>query len=446
MESYNSIHTVVVTGHKEAGKSTLIQKLTRNRLTKYVDTHYGVDTYIYRYCVGLREVLFHICETSGNECHTPSVFQKYIDNSDGIIIVHDVTSKMNKSLECTCAIIREIIRNAKCKNVEMFLACNKFDRINGKRTMKEEKKVARKHNMTLFRTSATQTENVYEMFESVFNRIWYRNLLRDPDYPVKNFNVLIVGDRGVGKTSLVQQFSKNKFSENIIEHPDIFQTSCQVIVNEQLILLTVREGPDTGEFRNVIRRYYEDIHGVVLVYDMCNRNTFSNAQKWIQTINGMVNAPFIPKFMVGNKSDHIPNVEVAFEEANIVAKKEGYELYQTSAKENLIVFEVFNQMSQFILKQHDRNNLSQRKGCFSCFLNHKKPKLQPFLFPTSQPSSTFPTPITSIQFPDRSISLYCKDSINERDLDSICEENDTLLTALSRTASEEIASLLQMSL
>ena len=136
-----------------------------------------------------------------------------------------------------------------------------------------------------------------------------------------------------------------------VVHDKIFHTVCPEMVNGQFILLTVREGPDTDNFRNVVSEYYEDIHGVILVYDMCNRNSFSNVDKWITNINRMINAAIIPKFMVGNKSDHIPNVEVAFEEANIVATKSNFRLYQTSAKDNSMVFEVFNNMSQFSTKK-----------------------------------------------------------------------------------------------
>ena len=441
MESYSPIHTIVVTGHKETGKSTLIQQLTKNRLTIHDGAYNTIEKYKYRYHIGLREVLFHIYETSGNHCHTPSVFKKCIDNSDGIIIVHDVNEQMNKSLECTRTIVREILNNETCNDTEIFLACNKIDLVQGQKIAKEEKRLARKYGITMFQISATEKRNVHEMFESLFSKIWYRNLLQDPSYTAKNFNILLVGDKGVGKTSLAQQFSKNRFSENRIEHDEIFHTVCHTIVNEQLILLTVREGPDTDDFRAVISKYYEDIHGVIVVYDMCSRSSFTNVQKWITIVNRMRNAPFIPKLLVGNKSDCLPDVEVAFEEANILASEKGFKLYQTSAKNNSMVFEVFNKLSQYILYQHNKNDLPQQKGCFDCFFHTKNRK---FSFPTSLQLSPFSTPRMSPKYLMRTLSLPFEENIKEELSDEYIDDSETIETVLSRTASEELKSLLQM--
>ena len=448
MASYSPVHTIVVIGHKQAGKSTLIQKLTRNNAASHIDTNSEIDTYIYRCYIGLREVVFHILEASGNLCHTPSSFNKYFNISDGIVIIHDLAIETTKSLECTRSIIKEITKSRRYKDTEIFLACNKYDRVEGRKVLKKVKRVARKYGITLFTTSGAQVKNVCEMFESVFVRIWFRTLLQDPEFNVKYFNLIIIGDTGVGKTSLVQQFSKNRFFEERIEHDEIFHTVCPAMVNNQFILLNVREGPDTDNFRSVISRYYEDIHGVILVYDVCNRNSFANAGRWITSINEMVNAPYIPKLMVGNKSDHFPDVDVAFEEANTVATQASFKLYQTSAKDDSMVFEVFNQMSQCILQQKGNRNWTQPRGCIDLFLHRQKKnrnKNKRFTLPASQQRSSFlTTPKTSCFHEFRRITLFSNDVTIEEDSESSNEDDITVQTTLSRTASEEIASLFQM--
>lgn len=162
MASYSPVHTIVVIGHKQAGKSTLIQNLTRINAVSRIDSNSEIDTYIYRCYIGLREVVFHILEASGNLCHTPSSFKKYFMISDGIIIVHDVAIEMNKSLECTRSIIKAITKTRTYDDDEIFLACNKFDRIEGRKALKKVKRVAQKCGITLFTTSGLQVQNVEE--------------------------------------------------------------------------------------------------------------------------------------------------------------------------------------------------------------------------------------------------------------------------------------------
>ena len=456
MASYSPIHKIIVTGHKDSGKTSLINTVTNNKLPSDGSSYCGIDTYLYKYSNCLSDALFHICETSGNNCHEPSVLKKHYENADAIIVVHDVSTNKKKSLECAKEMIKEIVNNYICKTAEVVLVCNKIDKLNGLLEIKEEQRLAQKNKISLFRTSAMLKHNVNEMFEEVCRKAWYCTPLGQLYPNIKHYNVLIIGDKGVGKTSLVERFKNNKFSEQQVEHPFITHTICPVIIKDQLIYLNIREGPDTDNFREVICKYYEDIHGIIMVYDVTSRASFSNIHMWLTSIGKVAHTNTIPKVLVGNKFDRFPDVDVGYEEASELSKIEHAVLLQTSAQENLMVIELFMKISRHMLNQNNNNIIPVTPGnySFDCnkWLSHFESKKKRRMI-SELPKicwnehSLDPTPRCTIDL--RRISIFLVDSrisfISE-DSESFSEDATTIQTVLSRTASEEIASLFQLNI
>ena len=454
MASYSPIHKIIVTGHKDSGKTSLINTVTNHKLPRDSLSNGGIDTYLYKYPNCLSDAVFHICETPGSNCHEPSVLKEHYENADGIIVVHDVSTNKKQSLECATEIIKEIINSHRCKSAEVFLVCNKIDRLNELLEIKEEQRLAQKHKISLFRTSAMFKHNVNEMFEEFCRKAWYCTPLGQFYPNIKHYNVLLIGDKGVGKTSLVERFKNNKFLIEQIEHPYITHTICPVIIKDQLIYLNIREGPDTDNFREVICKYYEDIHGIIMVYDVTSRTSFSNIHKWLNSIGKMAHTNSIPKILVGNKFDRFPDVDVGYEEASELSKKEDTVLLQASAKENLMVIELFMKIARYILKQHNSNIIPITRGnyLFDCnkwllpFESKKKRRAISELPKNSwNEYSLDPTPRCTIDLKKISIFLVnSRISFTSEESESSSEHARTMQTVLSRTASEEIASLFQL--
>ena len=85
-------------------------------------------------------------------------------------------------------------------------------------------------------------------------------------------------------------------------------------------------------------RYYRGTHGVIVVYDVTNGESFANVKRWIHEIEH--NCEVVNRILVGNKNDSPDRKVVLTEDAKRFADQMSLQLFETSAKDNLNVEEV----------------------------------------------------------------------------------------------------------
>lgn len=68
-------------------------------------------------------------------------------------------------------------------------------------------------------------------------------------------------------------------------------------------------------FRTITSSYYRGAHGIIVVYDITNQETFNNVQKWLQEIDRYA-CENVHKLLVGNKSDLVSERKVQFDQAS----------------------------------------------------------------------------------------------------------------------------------
>lgn len=100
-------------------------------------------------------------------------------------------------------------------------------------------------------------------------------------------------------------------------------------------------------FRTITSSYYRGAHGIVVVYDVTNPESFQNVQKWLQEIDRYAGED-VHRLLVGSKADLTSERKVSTEEAKELADQMNLELVETSAKENTQVDEAFLLMATAI--------------------------------------------------------------------------------------------------
>ncbi len=153
--------------------------------------------------------------------------------------------------------------------------------------------------------------------------------------------LLIIGNSSVGKTSLLVRYTTNNFNSNHIATLGIDYYTKDEKINDKFIRVKIWDTAGQERYKSLAYSFFRNAHGLILVYDVSNRESFEDLKSWINNIqsNLMNNEVNIVKMIVGNKID-LERV-VMKEEGEKFAQENNYFYYESSAKDNINVEESF---------------------------------------------------------------------------------------------------------
>ena len=103
-------------------------------------------------------------------------------------------------------------------------------------------------------------------------------------------------------------------------------------------------------FRTITSSYYRGAHGIIVVYDVTDQESFNNVKQWLNEIDRYANES-VNKLLVGNKSDLTSKKVVDYATAKAIADEIGIPFLETSAKNATNVGEAFMTMAAEIKKR-----------------------------------------------------------------------------------------------
>lgn len=154
---------------------------------------------------------------------------------------------------------------------------------------------------------------------------------------------LLIGDCNVGKSSLIQQFTINKFNKEYFGTIGIDYTMFAYIKNNIPIKMLLWDTSGDKKFKTICRSIYHETDYVFLVFDLSNKLTFDNIQNWINEINDFfcTKTYMCPRMiLIGNKCD-TENRQVTYEEATNFANKHKIDYIETSVIKSINIKEAF---------------------------------------------------------------------------------------------------------
>ena len=129
---------------------------------------------------------------------------------------------------------------------------------------------------------------------------------------METIKVVLIGDSGVGKTSIIQRYVNDVYDPNqLLSSSAQFITKTVELNDEQSIKFDVWDTAGQEKFRALAKIFYKDAKAIVLVYDITNRSSFEQLQNyWFKEIeeNSLSDAILV---IVGNKSDLYENEQVS---------------------------------------------------------------------------------------------------------------------------------------
>ncbi|KAK1787890.1 hypothetical protein P4O66_016370 [Electrophorus voltai] len=163
----------------------------------------------------------------------------------------------------------------------------------------------------------------------------------------------------VGKSSLLLRFADNTFSGSYITTIGVDFKIRTVEINGEKVKLQIWDTAGQERFRTITSTYYRGTHGVIVVYDVTSAESFVNVKRWLHEINQ--NCDDVCRILVGNKNDDPGSKVVETNDAQKFAEQMGIQLFETSAKENINVEDMFNCITELVLKARKESVAKQQQ-------------------------------------------------------------------------------------
>lgn len=146
------------------------------------------------------------------------------------------------------------------------------------------------------------------------------------------YKITVVGDPGVGKTSLILRFTKKAFRRKYIPTLGVVVSDRTFKIDNSIVQLVIWDIAGQVKFETMRRQFYLGTDGVFLVFDLTNSKSFDSISRWYQDIESQLkHTREITGFIIGNKTDLINKKIIGFEQANKVANDLDLTYIETSA-------------------------------------------------------------------------------------------------------------------
>ena len=170
------------------------------------------------------------------------------------------------------------------------------------------------------------------------------------------FKLILLGDSGVGKTSLLNRY---------MDQPFIFNQSCTVNVDFKIKSLkidkytsakiTIWDTCGQEKYRSMTFLYFKDAQGIILLYDVTDKESFDNLIIWLEEIEKKILKEDISIIIVGNKID-LNDRNVSYEEAKNFAENKGIMYCETSCKDGINIGTAFEMVTKDIVNKLNIND------------------------------------------------------------------------------------------
>ena len=187
------------------------------------------------------------------------------------------------------------------------------------------------------------------------------------------YKILLIGDLGVGKSSVILRYIEDYFSGNMMSSIGVDFKTKQIEINDRLIKMQIWDTAGHEKFRTITTSYYKSAHAIIVLYDITDINTFEHVKNWMIDIDKFAKQGVL-RLLIGNKIDLNDNRQVTKEAGETLANKFGVNFFEVSAKDNININELFLETAKSLLEKNE-NMINNEIGS-NVVLNKNKVKLK----------------------------------------------------------------------
>ncbi|XP_028414927.1 ras-related protein Rab-1A-like [Dendronephthya gigantea] len=189
------------------------------------------------------------------------------------------------------------------------------------------------------------------------------------DEPKYSFKIIVLGSKGVGKSSLLKRFQFNEF-EDVPSHTiGVGLSTHSIEIGSETVQMTLWDTAGEERFKSITSQYYRNADAAIIVFDLTSKRSFEEVKDhWIPAFRKVVGStPYIA--LVGNKKDLLDRKQVDHETFKDLANLYCIHPWETSAKDSTNVKELFNTMGRELIQRVDQLQ-SLETGPDSLFLHN----------------------------------------------------------------------------
>ena len=173
---------------------------------------------------------------------------------------------------------------------------------------------------------------------------------KNPNIPYEA-RVITLGDSGVGKTNFIFRFIDDKFSLNYFSTYGIDTKFKNVkLENGCEIKFKIFDTAGQERFKSISQNYIKKANGILLMYDISDKDSFNNIENWMETINENSGSK-MSIVLIATKCDLKEDRKITKEEGEELAKKFGLHFYETSSKNNINIKEAFYDIANQVIEK-----------------------------------------------------------------------------------------------
>jgi len=161
------------------------------------------------------------------------------------------------------------------------------------------------------------------------------------------FKLLLIGDSGVGKSCLLLRFAEDSYTESYLSTIGVDFKIRTIDAEGKTIKLQIWDTAGQERFRTITAAYYRGAHGIIVVYDVTDSESFENVKMWLKEIDRYA-VENVDKLLIGNKSDLVNKKVVEYSIAKELADSLSIPFLETSAKDSKNVEQMFLTMTKQI--------------------------------------------------------------------------------------------------
>lgn len=173
------------------------------------------------------------------------------------------------------------------------------------------------------------------------------------------FKLVIVGNSGVGKSSILLRYADDMFNETYLTTIGVDFKFKTINIEGKKVKMQIWDTAGQERFRTITSAYYKGADAIIMVYETPSSASFADIDRfWINEVESYAEKD-VEMLLLGNKSD-ADKKQVEYNQAKEYASKKGMEFFEVSAKNASNVASAFSKVAMKLMEKKDAKSKEKK--------------------------------------------------------------------------------------